>query len=176
MNGTGPRKANGSVDLAGTPFHLLRRCNQFFGDLFTRESGDKDLTKQQYLVLTALDHYDGASQTMLVDATGIDRSTLADMVQRMLKRGLLSRSRTEKDARSNAISITPAGRRALRGARLAAERAERALLELLPPAERIRFVKSLALIAAAADQHTLSNIGRPHKRLPARSAGHLRRI
>ena len=80
-----------------------------------------------------LDQHDDASQTMLVEATGIDRSTLAEMVRRMLDRGLLSRSRTEQDARANAISITPTGRRTLRGARLAAERAERALLDLLRP-------------------------------------------
>ena len=87
MTTAGNRKANGSVELAGTPSHLLRRCNQFFGDLFARESGDKDLTRQQYLVLTALELHDDASQTMLVDATGIDRSTLAEMVRRMLDRG-----------------------------------------------------------------------------------------
>ena len=55
MNTTAPRKGIGSAELVGTPSHLLRRCNQYFGDLFAQESGDKDLTKQQYLVLTALD-------------------------------------------------------------------------------------------------------------------------
>ena len=176
MTTTGQRKANGSVELAGTPSHLLRRCNQLFGDLFARESGDKDLTRQQYLVLTALEQHDDASQTMLVEATGIDRSTLAEMVRRMLDHGLLSRSRTEQDARANAISITPIGRRTLRGARLAAERAERALLDPLPSAERIRFVRSLALIAAAADQFTPSIVGRHHRRTPGRSAGTSRRV
>jgi len=46
--------------------------------------------------------------------TGIDRSTLAEMVRRMLERGLLSRERTEKDARANAVAITGSGRKALR--------------------------------------------------------------
>jgi DNA-binding MarR family transcriptional regulator len=172
----GQRKANGSVELAGTPSHLLRRCNQFFGDLFAQESGDKDLTRQQYLVLTALDQHDGASQTMLVEATGVDRSTLAEMVRRMLARGLLSRSRTEKDARANIVSITPAGRRALRSAKLAVERAERQLLEPLPPTERIRFVRSLALIAAAADQFGQSSVVRQHRKPAGRAAGTTRRF
>jgi DNA-binding MarR family transcriptional regulator len=176
MSTTAQRKANGSLELAGTPSHLLRRCNQFFGDLFVQESGARDLTRQQYLVLTALDQHDGASQTVLVEATGIDRSTLAEMVRRMLARGLLSRNRMEIDARANAVSITPAGRRVLRSARLAAERAERNLLEPLPPAERLRFVRSLALIAAAADQFAVTNIARHNKKLPVRSAGAARRI
>jgi DNA-binding MarR family transcriptional regulator len=172
----GQRKANGSLELAGTPSHLLRRCNQFFGDLFAQESGDKDLTRQQYLVLTALDQHDGASQTILVEATGVDRSTLAEMVRRLLARGLLSRSRTERDARANTLSITPAGRRALRSARLAAERAERRLLEQLPPTERTRFVRSLALIAAAADQFVESSVVRQHRKLTGRPSGTTRRF
>jgi len=176
MNTTGQRKMNGSVELAGTPSHLLRRCNQFFGDLFVQEAGDKNLTRQQYLVLTALDQHDGASQTMLVEATGVDRSTLADMVRRMLARGLLSRSRTERDARANALSITPAGRRALRSARLASERAERRLLEPLLPSERTRFVKSLALIAAAADQFVETGVVHHHKKPVARAASTARRF
>jgi DNA-binding MarR family transcriptional regulator len=144
---------NGDVELTGTPAHLMRRCNQFYGDLFARETGDRDLTKQQYLVLCALEQHEGVSQTALVNATGIDRSTLAEMVRRMLERGLLSRKRTEEDARANAVAITQAGRRVLKAARLAAERAERALLEPLAPPDRSRFVKCLATIAHAADQY-----------------------
>lgn len=144
---------NGSVELSGTPAHLMRRCNQFYGDLFVRETGDRDLTKQQYLVLCALEQHEGVSQTALVTATGIDRSTLAEMVRRMLDRGFLTRKRTEEDARANAVAITPPGRRVLKAARLAAERAERALLEPLAPPDRSRFVKCLATIAQAADHY-----------------------
>lgn len=175
MSTTAPRKGAASPELAGTPSHLLRRCNQYFGDLFAQESGDRYLTKQQYLLLAALDQNERASQTALVEITGIDRSTLAEMIRRMLARGLLSRSRTQADARANEITITQAGRRTLRGARLAAERAERGLLDPLPPAERSRFVKSLWLIATAADQLGASSTGRRRKRQPGRAPGSVRR-
>ena len=72
----------------------------------------------------------------------------------MLERGLLSRERTEEDARANAVAITQLGRKALKAARAASDRAERALLEALPAAERGRFVKSLAIIASAAEMLT----------------------
>ena len=176
MNTTAQRRANGSLELAGTPSHLLRRCNHYFGDLFARESGDRGLTRQQYLVLTALDQHGGASQTALVETTGIDRSTLAEMIRRMLARELLSRSRTPSDGRTNEISITHAGRRILRSAKLAAEKAERGLLDPLPPAERSRFVRSLALIAAAAEHPVATNAGRHQKKSPGRSAGAARRL
>src|SRR5271169_2425993 len=130
------RKANGGFELSEAPSHLIRRCQQFYGDLYAREAGGKELTKQQFTLLAALEHNDGVSQTALVELTGIDRSTLAEMVRRMLEKGLLSRERTEEDQRANAVAITAGGRKALRTARNAADRAEKALLDALPPGER----------------------------------------
>src|SRR5580693_1099796 len=137
----GQRRPNGGFDLAEAPSHLIRRCQQYFGDLYAREAGARELTKQQFTVLAALEHNEGVSQTALVEMTGIDRSTLAEMVRRMLERELLSRERTEEDQRANAVAITAAGRKALRSARNAADRAEKAMLDALPPAERTRFIK-----------------------------------
>src|SRR5207302_11343997 len=99
----GQRKANGGFELSDAPSHLIRRCQQFYGDLYARESGARELTKQQFTLLAALETNDGASQTLLVHITGIDRSTLAEMVRRMLEKGLLSRERTERDQRANAV-------------------------------------------------------------------------
>jgi DNA-binding MarR family transcriptional regulator len=151
MTTRGQRKANGHFELAESPAHLMRRCHQYYGDLYARESSAHDLTKQQFLVLAALEQHDGISQTALVETTGIDRSTLAEMMRRMLERGLISRERVKEDQRANAVAITAGGRKALRTARLAATRAERALLEALPVGERTRFVKLLSAIAAAAE-------------------------
>ncbi|HUJ02082.1 MAG TPA: MarR family transcriptional regulator, partial [Rhizomicrobium sp.] len=149
------------------PSYLMRRCQQFYSDLYARESGARDLTKQQFMVLAALEHNDGVSQTALVEITGIDRSTLAEMVRRMLERGLVSRERTEQDARANAVAITQAGRKALRNARIAADRAEKALLDALPAGERQRFVKLLATIASAGEAMTADG-GERARRKPVR--------
>src|ERR1700722_20452085 len=98
----GPRKANGGFELSEAPSHLIRRCQQFYGDLYAREAGSRELTKQQFTLLCALEQHDGASQTILVDITGIDRSTLAEMVRRMLEKGLLSRGGTEEEQGAHA--------------------------------------------------------------------------
>jgi DNA-binding MarR family transcriptional regulator len=159
----GQRKANGGFELSEAPSHLIRRCQQFYGDLYAREAGSRELTKQQFTLLCALEHNEGASQTTLVEITGIDRSTLAEMVRRMLERGLLSRERTEEDQRANAIAISPSGRKALRSARNAADRAERALLDALPAPERQKFVKSLSQIASAAEVYGANGVAKTHK-------------
>ena len=75
--------------------------------------GESSLTPRQYMVLTAVDQEEGLSQTDLVNRTGIDRSTLADMISRMIKHGLLTRRRTAEDARANSVRLTAQGRKAL---------------------------------------------------------------
>jgi DNA-binding MarR family transcriptional regulator len=170
MTSKGPRKANGGFDLAETPSHLMRRCQQLYGDLYSRESGTSNLTKQQFTVLCALEHNDGASQTALVEMTGIDRSTLADMMRRMLDRGLIIRERTETDMRANAVAIAPAGRKSLRTARAAAGRAEERLLEALPPPERQRFIKALAAIATAGEELVSNGTAPPRRKRAKRRA------
>ena len=43
------------------------------------------------------------SQTQLAKLTGIDRSTLAELVARLLDQGYLQRRRTKDDGRTNAL-------------------------------------------------------------------------
>ena len=80
--------------------------------------GVGDLTPRQFAVLVTVSQNEGLSQTHLVERTGIDRSTLADIVRRMLKKGLLQRRRTKEDARAYAVKLTEEGWRVLRSASL----------------------------------------------------------
>lgn len=151
MASKGPRKANGGFDLSQSPSHLLRRCVQYANDLFSREPGASDLTKQQFTVLAAVEQNEGISQTDLVGITGIDRSTLAEMIRRMIEKGLLDRERTESDQRANAVRMAASGRKALRSARSASERVERTLLAGLSASDRPRFLKMLSSVASQAE-------------------------
>lgn len=84
-----------------------------------------DLTRAQLSALEAIGQNPKANQTDIVAATGIDRSTLADVVRRLLNLGLIERKRSRDDARSNVLTITKEGKRALlrtANARLEAER------------------------------------------------------
>jgi DNA-binding MarR family transcriptional regulator len=166
MAGKNPRKANGGFDLSQSPSHLLRRCVQYANDLFSRESSASDLTKQQFTVLAAVEQNEGISQTDLVALTGIDRSTLAEMIRRMIDKGLLDRERTESDQRANAVRIAAGGRKALRSARSASERVERALLAGLSVSDRQKFVKMLATVASHGEgaQSSQRNGGRRARR------------
>ena len=166
MASKGPKKADGGFDLSQAPSHLLRRCVQYANDLFSQEPGASDLTKQQYTVLSAVEQNEGMSQTDLVNITGIDRSTLAEMIRRMIEKGLLDRERTESDQRANAVRIAAAGRKALRSARSASERVERTLLSGLSAADRPKFIRMLTTVVSQAEAENLN--GGVERRRPRR--------
>ena len=164
MASRGPRKTDG-FGLSQSPSQLLRRCAQYASDLFARELAASGLTKTQYMVLACVEQYEGVSQTELVAKTSVDRSTLAEMLGRMIEKGLLYRQRTEEDARANAVRITPTGRKALRAGRGAADRVDRLLLSALNAADRPKLVKLLATIVAAAEADEGGNgNGRPPRK------------
>ena len=111
--------------LERSPIHLLHRAGQCAGDIFHGEMGDGDLTPRQYAVLVTVAQNEGVSQTRLVEKTGIDRSTLADIVRRMLKKGLLQRRRTKEDARAYAVKLTDEGLEGPQGRRSAGQAGRR---------------------------------------------------
>jgi DNA-binding MarR family transcriptional regulator len=137
------------VRLERSPIHLLHRAGQCASDVFQGEMGEGDLTPRQYAVLVAVSQNEGLSQTQLVEKTGVDRSTLADIVRRMLKKGLLQRRRTKDDARAYAVKLTEEGWRILKTADPLAKRVDDKILAALPGQQRERFLQDLALIVEA---------------------------
>ena len=131
--------------------HLLHRVLQLALDYHAEASGPSGLTQRQFTVLAAAGAADGVSQSDLVRATGIDRSTLADLVARMISKGLLERERSATDARANTVRLSTSGRAALTEGGRPAAKSDAKLLDLLPPKKRESFVKTLATLAAAAD-------------------------
>jgi MarR family transcriptional regulator, temperature-dependent positive regulator of motility len=114
--------------------------------MFQSEVGSDDLTPRQYAILLTVSQNEGLSQTQLVDLTGIDRSTLADVVRRMLKKGLLQRRRTKDDARAYAVKVTEEGARVLKAHDPLARKVDERILSSLPATQRDRFLQDLHAI------------------------------
>ena len=126
--------------------HLLHRAGQTADELFSKEMHGSDLTPRQYAVLVVLAQQENASQTDIVNATGIDRSTLADIVKRLVDRGLLARKRSKLDARAYSVRLTAAGQSALKSTAPVASRVEAAIMKSLPSSHRAAIVDALAAI------------------------------
>lgn len=144
------RKSNNPLDRSTA--HLLHRAGQRAADIFAAESRVGSLTPRQFAVLTVVSQNEGLTQNDLVARTGIDRSTLADIVARLLSRGMIQRRRAKDDGRAYAIKISAQGAKALREAQPAAAAADARLLGCLPPAKRQDFIESLNLIVGEGEE------------------------
>ena len=132
--------------------HLLKRAVQYSVHLYMGEVGKSGLTHRQFTVLLAVDNNDGKSQTELVKITGIDRSTLADLVARLIAQGYLQRRRTKEDARTNAIRLTPIGKKTLKAAQSGADEIDKQMLAQFGSADRRTIMECLGLLAAEMDR------------------------
>lgn len=135
------------IDLHETPGHLLRRVQQRALDLYVRAVGEGGLRPPQFAVLLTVHQNPGLNQTELVRRTGIDRSTIADMIGRLVKRGLLTRQRTQSDQRSNTLWITTEGVAALEHSAEAAVAVQDEIMAPLPPDRRDEFIELLKLLS-----------------------------
>ena len=130
-----------------TTIHLLHRASQRADALFIQHVSDRNVTPRQFAVLEAVAGNDGLSQTDIIDATGIDRSSTAELVRRLVRGRFLQRRRTRRDARAYSVKITPAGRKLLTSCAPAVRSAHEQLLDRFSAIEREAFHTLLARIA-----------------------------
>jgi DNA-binding MarR family transcriptional regulator len=145
------KKGQAGAALDHSPSHLLHRALQLALDIYAEETGPDAVTQRQFAVLSAVSAQEGLTQTDLVRATGIDRSTLADLVARMIGKSLLARQRSTSDARANTVSLTAEGRTALDAAAPRVAAADERILELMPARKRDAFLGVLRDIGQAAE-------------------------
>ena len=140
------------VALERSPSHLLHRALQHALDIYVEAVGPGAPTQRQFAVLSAVASNEGLTQTDLVRATGIDRSTMADLVARMLTKGLLARRRSSSDGRANAVRLTEKGRAALAEAQPKVAAADEQILAMIPARARESFLSVLLGLSEAAER------------------------
>jgi DNA-binding MarR family transcriptional regulator len=138
-----------SGPLDTSALHLLHRAGQCAEVLFTNETAKAALTPRQYAVLVCVGQNPDISQTGLVEQTGVDRSTLADVVRRLVKKGLLQRKRTKQDARMYAVRLTVKGQNILSNVKPQATKVDQRILAVLRSDQRSSFIDALGEIVRA---------------------------
>ena len=104
----GRKTRKGFLTTSGT--HLLHRASQCVDAEFTRTLREHGLTPRQYIVLVAIAEGTNRRQRDAVAATGIDRSTLSELLRRLARRGHIQRERRMDDTRAFALGLTDQGR------------------------------------------------------------------
>ncbi len=141
-----------AAHLQRSVIHLLRRVDQCATQLYSTETVDSDLTLRQLAILTAISRQENLSQTDLVAITGIDRSTVAGIVSRLIRKGLLECKRSPLDGRAYCVRLSKRGAKTVAGADRLYSRVEKKLLAGVPAQEASQFVSTLrAILSMHAD-------------------------
>lgn len=149
---TGARSPREVFRLSQSPSHLLRRAEQFAAELFANSTLQDGVTLRQTVLMAAIAEAEGASQSDLVRITGVDRSTLAEMMARMESRGLIVRAAAADDGRAKSVRLTAMGRRKLDLGVPAIRVVDRALLAAISTPRRAAFQAILSELSDTADR------------------------
>ncbi|MFF7649210.1 MarR family winged helix-turn-helix transcriptional regulator [Streptomyces sp. NPDC007983] len=141
----------GAVDLNTHPGHLARRLQQahslLWGAMVSEET-----TSPQFAVLNALVEKPDIDQRTLSEHVHLDRSTIADVVARLGRRGLLERVRDPRDGRRNVLKLTDEGVRLHRKLVTRTARMNRVFLAPLDEGERELLLRLIGRVADAAEE------------------------
>lgn len=129
-----PAKIDNPDPLSKFTGSLVRRAQQRHLAVWQSEVS-AEITSVQYAALEILQRTPGVNQRQLGDELDVDRSTIADLVARMVRNEMIERSDDPDDKRSYVLFLTLAGKNQLSKLRLRVEQVERILTAKLTPVE-----------------------------------------
>jgi DNA-binding MarR family transcriptional regulator len=146
-------KKKTAFPLASRPGFLIRRLHQIHLSLFAEECASFNVTPVQYSILTAVAARPGLEQAALAQEVGVDRATLANVLVRLAKRGLVRRLQGRNDRRLKHVLPTAACERLLQRMEKPARRAHARTIDALDGRRRAEFLKALSHLVNAGNAH-----------------------
>lgn len=133
------------------PGFLIRRVQQVHTALFSQETAPERITPIMYSVMAALAQLGPMEQTRLARTVAIDKTNLADILERLRERKLVTRRVPQADRRVRLAALTPAGSALLERLDEPVARAHARTIEALNPQEQALFVSFLERIVEASE-------------------------
>lgn len=130
---------------------LLRHAWYGLNQAFRRRLAHLALTPDQFTVLRTLMEQHGITQRRLASLISSDPNTVASLVNRMEKAGLIERETHEADRRANRLGVSRRGKTKYEQARAIALSLQVDILKVLPEANREIFLEQLETIARACN-------------------------
>jgi DNA-binding MarR family transcriptional regulator len=128
---------------------LLRRAWYGLNQAFRRRIAHLGVTPDQFTVMRTLTEHDGISQRQLTQLMSSDPNTVASLLERMERAGLIERETHEADRRANRLRLKPRGRTRYEAAREIAVELQLEVLSALSERGRENFLATLDKIAGA---------------------------
>jgi DNA-binding MarR family transcriptional regulator len=148
----------GDIDMTGTPIRLSQSPGQLIRiaqQVHTRlwaELVPGELTAPQHAVLDALADEPDIDQRTVGERTSLDKATMAELISRLVRRGLVLRRRDPSDGRRNLLALAPAGARLLEEVSAGVSEVQTRLLEPLDDLERARVLLLLGVTARLTER------------------------
>lgn len=140
-----------AVDLNTHPGHLARRLQQAHSLLWGAMVSE-EITSPQFAVLNALVEKPDIDQRTLSEHVHLDRSTIADVVARLVRRDLVERVRDPHDGRRNVLKLSDEGARLHRKLVTRTTRMNRVFLAPLDEDEQETLLRLIGRVADAAEE------------------------
>ncbi|MBZ4019097.1 MarR family winged helix-turn-helix transcriptional regulator [Streptomyces purpurogeneiscleroticus] len=140
-----------AVDLNTHPGHLARRLQQAHSLLWGAMVSE-EITSPQFAVLNALVEKPDIDQRTLSEHVHLDRSTIADVVARLVRRDLVERVRDPHDGRRNVLKLSDEGARLHRKLVTRTTRMNRVFLAPLDEGEQETLLRLIGRVADAAEE------------------------
>ena len=130
---------------------LLRRAWYGLNQAFRRRIAHTGVTPDQFTAMRTLFENDlvGLTQSQLTKQMASDPNTIASLVERMEKNGLIERKAHEKDRRAYRLRLKPVGKRKYEKVREIAVAFQTEILSALPAEKREEFLQELAKVGDA---------------------------
>lgn len=139
-----------AVDISTHPGHLARRLQQAHYLLWNAMVSE-EITSPQFAVLNVLVGEPGLDQRTVGQRVGLDRSTVAEVISRLDRRGLLDKVRDPQDGRRSLLRPTQEGVRVHRKLTVRTARMNQVLLAPLSAGEQTLFLDLIQRVADAAE-------------------------
>ncbi|MFG1227358.1 MarR family winged helix-turn-helix transcriptional regulator [Xanthobacter wiegelii] len=147
-----------SMPLWERPGYLVRRLHQIHSAIFLEECKAFNITPVQYGLMTTLLQHSGSDQRTIGVEVGIDRTNVADVLERLAERGLVRRERSETDRRAMNAFLTDEGRTLVGEMYEAMVRAQQRLLEPLDPEYRSAFLAMLTQLVEGNNHYSRAEL------------------
>jgi DNA-binding MarR family transcriptional regulator len=130
--------------------YLFKHAEQRMEELNTKALAPFGIDPRELGILLVIANNETGSQQQAAQRLGIDRTSMVARIDALEEKGLLSRHPHAEDRRRNMVTLTDAGKKIVRQATAASERAEAAMLAPLSPPEQERLRQALQAVVLHA--------------------------
>ncbi len=130
--------------------HLIRLAQQIHTRMWNANVSDQ-VTSPQFQLLSVLEATPDIDQRTATERARLDRSTGAELIERLARHGLIERRRDTVDRRRYLLCLTPAGETLIQKLRPATKDLHVKLLDLVPADLRDSFLEGLQGFVDAAE-------------------------